>query len=86
MDSRNHMSHGIRPTGFKVKIRAEKCVACGRCANVCARKNFDASPDGKVETRDPRNCNGCTKCRGVCPTKAIVVVPEPLQKLEPRAP
>jgi NAD-dependent dihydropyrimidine dehydrogenase PreA subunit len=73
------MSHGIRPTGFKVRIKAEKCVACGKCIKACARKNFKASADDKIEIVDPRNCNGCTKCRDVCATNAIAVAPEPMR-------
>jgi NAD-dependent dihydropyrimidine dehydrogenase PreA subunit len=73
------MSHGIRPTGFKVRIRLEKCVVCGKCIKACARKNFKASADGKIEIRDPKNCNGCTKCRDVCAVHAIAVAPEPMR-------
>jgi NAD-dependent dihydropyrimidine dehydrogenase PreA subunit len=76
------MSHGIRPTGFKVRIKAEKCVACGKCMKACARKNFKASADGKVEVKDANNCDGCTKCRDACATNAIAVAPEPMRGCE----
>jgi NAD-dependent dihydropyrimidine dehydrogenase PreA subunit len=76
------MSHGIRPTGHKVRIKEEKCVHCGRCVNVCPRKNFRMTADSKVEIVNKSNCNGCTKCRDACLTKAIAVAAEPLQKYE----
>ena len=73
------MSHGVRPTGFKVRIKAEKCVACGKCVKACARKNFRATDEGKFEVVHPNNCNGCTRCRDVCATRAIAVAPEPMR-------
>ena len=76
------MSHGIRPTGFMVRVKVEKCVACGKCIKACARENFRASADGKVEIGHPNNCNGCTKCRDVCATKAIAVAPAPMRGCE----
>jgi Pyruvate/2-oxoacid:ferredoxin oxidoreductase delta subunit len=76
------MSHGIRPTGHRVRIKREKCVHCGRCLKVCPRKNFRKSADAEIEVVDTSNCNGCTKCRDACLTKAIVVAAEPLKKYE----
>ncbi|WP_407931855.1 4Fe-4S dicluster domain-containing protein [Geomonas azotofigens] len=76
------MSHGIRPTGHKVKINERRCVHCGRCLKVCARKNFRQTADGKVAVVEKTNCNGCTKCRDACLTKAIAVGAEPMQKYE----
>ena len=77
------MSHGIRPTGFKVRIKPEKCTACGKCLKACARKNFRFGANGKVEVENPNNCNGCTRCRDVCATRAVAVAPEPMRGCEP---
>ncbi len=80
------MSHGIRPTGFKVRIKAEKCINCGKCIKVCARRNFRPDADGTIVVVHLNNCNGCTKCRDVCATKAIAVAPDPMRGAEPPRP
>ena len=67
------MSHGIRPVGFKVKIKEALCVGCRKCFHVCPRRNIREGGDGKAEVVDPLNCNGCSKCVAECLTKAISV-------------
>jgi len=66
--------------GRKARIQAERCAACGRCAESC---RFDAVRfDGpgndvvaKTYTIDPIACEGCGVCRIVCPAGAIAFEP-----------
>lgn len=62
--------------GKRASIITEKCIGCGRCAEVC---NFDAAafdgpPNGVVEKTyriDPMACEGCRVCVEFCPVDAI---------------
>ena len=62
--------------GKRAKIDAEKCVACGKCADLC---RFDAitldGPGnggvGKTYLVDPIACEGCGVCAWFCPADAI---------------
>lgn len=46
----------------------DKCVACGKCAEVCPLNNIRIA-DGKPEWLG--NCTLCMACYGYCPTEAI---------------
>jgi len=54
---------------YKVTINKEKCVACGKCRDIC--------PVFAIEERGPDKyeisnfCNRCGKCIDVCPADAI---------------
>jgi len=58
------------------RINAERCTACGTCAEVC---QFGAiTPDGpgnstvaKTYRVNPVSCEGCSVCTLFCPEKAI---------------
>ena len=62
--------------GKLASIISEKCIGCGRCAEVC---NFSAvALDGpandvveKTYTIDPVSCEGCGVCFYFCPVNAI---------------
>jgi MinD superfamily P-loop ATPase len=62
--------------GKRASIITEKCIGCGRCAEVC---NFDAAafdgpPNDVVEKTyriDPMACEGCRVCVEFCPVDAI---------------
>ncbi|MEA2096897.1 MAG: ATP-binding protein [Candidatus Cloacimonadota bacterium] len=56
-------------SGLLAEIDQEKCVKCGKCAEVC---RFDAIPiiDNKYII-EPLSCEGCGYCALVCPTNAI---------------
>jgi ferredoxin len=60
------------------------CIACGKCAKVCA---FDAiTIENGVAYIDSQKCKLCRKCVNECPTGAIVLRGmDPLPK-EPKAP
>ncbi|MDO9390628.1 MAG: DUF362 domain-containing protein [bacterium] len=48
-------------------IKAEKCMACGKCAENCPA---DAIAIDKYAVIDPKKCIGCGSCIVVCPTHA----------------
>jgi MinD superfamily P-loop ATPase len=50
-----------------------RCIACGRCAEVC---RFAAVRAGDVYGVDPLACEGCAACRYECPAGAIVMAPQ----------
>lgn len=53
-------------------INNEKCVKCGKCANICyesGHKALDFSENGVSVLKD--KCQGCSLCVHVCPMNAI---------------
>ncbi len=51
-------------------IDRDKCVQCGRCANLCRFDAISVSDDGKYSVKDP-GCEGCGVCVHFCPADAI---------------
>ena len=51
-------------------VDAEKCVACGACANICAHDGPNLNENG-VMSIDWHKCFGCGRCLHVCPVDAI---------------
>jgi len=64
-------------SGGKVaRVRADVCIGCGRCAEVCrfdAVRLADASTEVLAQTYavDPVLCEGCSVCAHFCPVQAI---------------
>ncbi len=66
--------------GSRATVRDERCVACGKCAELC---RFDAvrfdgpGNDGVAKTYriDPIACEGCGVCAWFCPADAIEFAP-----------
>jgi heterodisulfide reductase subunit A-like polyferredoxin len=55
-------------------IAAERCTACGLCAEACPKGAIQAPAAHvypPVFTLDREGCDGCGRCLGACPTKAI---------------
>jgi len=63
-DRKEDFFSGVLPT-----IDQNKCIKCGKCANVC---RWDAIPviDNKYIVQ-PIDCEGCGYCARVCPADAI---------------
>ena len=58
---------------FLAQVDAEKCVGCGKCANVCPTIAIEIQ-DKKAEV-EAKKCLACQNCTGVCPEGAITKVP-----------
>jgi MinD superfamily P-loop ATPase len=62
--------------GKKASVIAEKCIGCGKCADLCrfGAINLNGSANDTIEktyTVDPVSCEGCKVCVEFCPVKAI---------------
>ena len=55
-------------SGHVAEIDPEKCVSCGKCAELCRYEAIRRGADGKYEIS---GCEGCGVCVGFCPTRAI---------------
>ncbi|MDK2972975.1 MAG: hypothetical protein PWP23_2730 [Candidatus Sumerlaeota bacterium] len=66
--------------GIRVRIETERCVACGKCQEVCrfSAVHCDGPGNGVVAKTyriDPIACEGCGVCAWFCPAKAIELAP-----------
>lgn len=50
---------------FRYRVDEEKCIKCGKCAEVC---EMGCNP---VENANSPECIRCGKCKQTCPTEAI---------------
>ncbi len=53
-------------------LDAEKCIGCGRCAEVCPHGVFELE-DRKASISDKDLCMECGACARNCPANAIAV-------------
>jgi len=56
--------------GKMIKIQANLCIGCGRCAESCPRQAISVI-NGLAQI-NRRFCNHCRLCLGLCPRGAIV--------------
>lgn len=56
-------------SGRIAEIRAEDCISCGLCEEVCRYDSVEEK-DGAFSI-DPLSCEGCGVCVEICPVKAI---------------
>lgn len=55
-------------SGHEAVIAPEKCVSCGKCAELCRYDAVQKTADGKFRVSA---CEGCGVCVSFCPTQAI---------------
>ncbi|ADC62669.1 ATP-binding protein [Allochromatium vinosum] len=73
-------SSGAEVTRPVPRVDAERCTACGRCAEVC-RFNALAVVGGAVLVFDDL-CHGCGRCTWICPEQAIHEEPLTVGRIE----
>ncbi len=66
--------------GKKASIIAEKCIGCGKCADMCRFEAIHLNGNandivGKTYKVDPVSCEGCKVCVEFCPVGAISFEP-----------
>ena len=54
----------------------KKCVKCDLCWLYCPEGVISVGGNDRYVTIDYDYCKGCGICANVCPTKALVMVPE----------
>ena len=55
-----------------LRLKADKCVGCGRCMEVCPHAIFTLD-NGKAHIADRDACMECGACAVNCPVEAIAV-------------
>jgi MinD superfamily P-loop ATPase len=55
-------------------VDREKCIRCGRCAEVCRFDAFAFDPEGFPSVRE-EYCEGCGACLEICRPQAITMTP-----------
>jgi len=56
------------------KIDSEKCVACGKCVNICCESEHNAlTKENSSIKLNKESCEGCSLCKIVCPKEAITM-------------
>lgn len=59
----------------QVKIDAQKCIGCGKCAGQCPMKNLsmEVSAEGSL-AKAGGQCTMCYRCINLCPKQAITLL------------
>ncbi len=68
---RLYFYHKTRDYSDKLKIDAQKCVGCGKCAGLCPMKNLRME-NGKATAGSI--CTMCYRCINNCPARAITLL------------
>lgn len=59
---------------MSIRINTEKCIGCGRCAEICPGNLIQmVGPKNqrKAQMTYPDECWGCMSCVKICPVQAI---------------
>ena len=71
-------SLGVWPaTETIIKLDADKCVGCGKCARRCHFSVFTLNREIRKVSADVSTCVGCGICQTQCPSGALTLVPRP---------
>ena len=63
----------------QIAVEKEKCIACGRCVDICPANIF-LKEDDKISLQYEDNCIGCGHCVSVCPQDAVSHSLFPIEK------
>ena len=64
------------------EISEERCVKCGICVTACAVDVIRRNPKTRAPfIAYPEECMLCDMCTWHCPTKAITVTPDKVQRI-----
>ncbi|HOG01003.1 MAG TPA: mercury methylation ferredoxin HgcB [Clostridia bacterium] len=66
------MKHKYLKNVATLRLSADKCIGCGRCAQVCPHRVFKMK-EGKAQIKDKDLCMECGACARNCPANAIAV-------------
>lgn len=66
------MRHKYLKNVATLRLTAEHCIGCGRCAEVCPHRVFSID-DMKARIKDKDRCMECGACAKNCPANAITV-------------
>lgn len=68
---RLYFYHKTKNYSDKLKIDTDKCVGCGKCAELCPMKNIHMA--GNAAAAENR-CTMCYRCISKCPVQAITLL------------
>ena len=66
------MKHRYLKNVATLNLACEKCIGCGRCAEVCPHRVFSIN-ERKAQIVDKDPCMECGACAKNCPTNALTV-------------
>ena len=66
------MKHKYLKNVATLRLSADKCIGCGRCAEVCPHRVFKMD-GGKAQIKGKDLCMECGACATNCPASAIAV-------------
>jgi len=66
------MKHRYLKNVTTLRLSVDKCIGCGRCAEVCPHRVFSMT-DKKAKIEDKDLCMECGACAKNCPSNAITV-------------
>ncbi|GAB0105719.1 ferredoxin family protein [Nocardia sp. JMUB6875] len=57
-------------------LRADDCIACDKCVDVCPTDVFDRTDSGRPLIARQSDCQTCFMCEAYCPVDALYVAPD----------